>query len=258
MKKETKISTYFINLLFFLYFFVLAAERGMSIVITGIINESCFGTAFDAYSFITVAISLVVWLTYTIMFCRENVAYLLQPKGDINFGNLAIDSGIILVSGMVHTQNTTTWLQFIAYGFLLLGMLVYVVTHKFRMRSFLSYLYIVAFSMAIPVVYRKTILESAPFFHIFEAAGSLALIALFTFSLHRLYTERGDDLMFYPHIIAMIIIDVLILIWRWSEEINYFLLVALSATVFFFSIGRLYIFLKRFKARRNESDFFEM
>ena len=255
MEKENKVIAYFTNLAFFLYFFTLLGERSFAFISSITDGRSEYlSDVFDVYWFVMHTASISTWGTFRILFCREGMAHIAHPKKyPIPYKNLAIASGIILVSGMIHTPHTVTWLQFVAYGFLLLGMFFYVINHKPTLSSILSYLFISAYSMAIPVVYRS-FMATYGWFQFYEAVTSLVILGFFTYLLCRLYEGKGQDLFHYPAVVAAIVLDIPLVIWRWEEERNYFIIVALSATVAIFIIGRAYLFARRFRARRHERE----
>ncbi|MEE3402394.1 MAG: hypothetical protein VZR76_05265, partial [Candidatus Enteromonas sp.] len=166
MKKENVAATYLVNLCFWLYFIILMAERVYTSVITQL-NDGNPKGEFGVISFLVLGISLAVWFVYIIMFCRDSVIYLFNVKNGVNLKNLAIASGILLLSGMIHTPNTMAWLQFISYGILIFGMLIYVLASQPNLTKWFSFFYLVAFSMAIPVIYQSE-MKSHVFFHITE------------------------------------------------------------------------------------------
>ena len=184
------------------------------------------------------------------MFCRDSVIYLFNVKNGVNLKNLAIASGIILLSGMIHTPNTMAWLQFISYGILIFGMLIYVLASQPNLKKWFSFFYLVAFSMAIPVIYQSE-MKSHVFFHITEAVATLALVGLFTYLLYHLFGGKDDLMDAIPFFVALLM-DAAVIVWRWDESINYFVLVAISVTALLFLVGKLYIIIK--DSNKGEND----
>ena len=238
MDKKSKLLSYFTVLSVFVYFILLLTERLISIILTGTNGISYFGNAFNTYCFLTVFVSIAVWLVYLILTCRDAVAYLFGAKVNVPYKKLAIASGMLLVSGMVHTPFTTGWLQFVSYGVLIVGMLLFVLNYRPTLPSVLSFIYLVSFSMAIPVVYRSYIATHTSF-HIVEAATSWILVLAFTYLFYRMFEGTGENLFLFLPFGLAVALDALLLAWRWAEEINYFVLVALIATAIMFVVGKI-------------------
>ena len=92
--------------------------------------------------------------------------------------------------------------------------------------------------MAVPVMYPSQI-EAHVFFHILEAVGSVALVGAFTYLLLRLFNDSEDLFSLWPIVLA-IAIDVPLIALRWSEEINFFVLIFLVLSATLFLTGFLY------------------
>lgn len=251
MKKENVAATYLINLCFWLYFLILIAERIYTNAITQLHDGNPKGE-FGIISFLGVGISLAVWFVYIIMFCRDSIIYLFNVKNGVNLQNLAIASGILLLSGMIHTPNTMAWLQFISYGILIFGMLIHVLVSKPHLRKWFSFFYLVAFSMAIPVVYQSE-MASRLWFHITEAVTAGTLVGLFTYMLYGLFGGKDDLMSPIPFLIALLL-DAALIVWRWDESINLFVLVAISVTAVLFLAGKLYIIIKDSDKGENDEN----
>lgn len=242
MDKQTRALTYLINLSFFLYFIILLVERILSVVLSLTNGVNLYGDLFNGYVYTLVFVSIVGWLVYLLIYCRDNIKALFKFNEDLDFQNLCSASGIILLSGMVHTEYTIPVIQFIAYGILILGILLEVIiNHKSSQNKpllWLSFVYLVCFSMAIPVMYRSFI-EVNTLFHILEAFASFLLVGVFTCLLIKIFIGRDD--LFRPWAIALLVaLDVPLIVFRWEEEINYFVLIFLSLTVILFTIGFIY------------------
>ena len=247
MKNKSKTLTYFINLCFFLYFVLLIAERSISVVLTLNNNINPFGTAFDGYVYSLVFLSFIGFLVLLILKCRSNIKAVFKPTEDLRFDWLCIAGGVLLLSGMVHTHYTISGLQFASYGIWILGILLKVVSihHKAenKVLLWLSFAYLVAFSMAIPVMY-QSLIEAHVFFHILEAVGSIALVGAFTYLLLRLFNDNGDLFPLWPIILA-IVIDVPLIVLRWNEEINFFVLIFIALSTALYIVGFAYKMRKR-------------
>ena len=242
MKNKSKTLTYFINLCFFLYFVLLIAERSISVVLTLTNNINLYGVAFDGYVYTLVFLSIIGFLVLLVVKCRPNVKALFKPTEDLRFDWLCITGGVLLLSGMVHTHYTISGLQFASYGVWILGILLKVISIHSRNESkallWLSFVYLVAFSMAIPVMYHSAI-EAHVFFHILEAVGSIVLVAAFTYLLIRLFNNSGDLFAVWPIVLA-IVVDVPLIALRWNEEVNLFVLIFVALSTVLYIVGFTY------------------
>lgn len=242
MKNKSKAIVYLINLCFFLYFALLFAERSISVALSLSNGVNLFGTAFDGYVYSVVFLSVIAFLVLLVWKCRSNVKALVKPTEDLRFDSLCLAGGVLLLSGMVHTHYTISGLQFASYGIWILGILLKVVTlHSASSNKpllWLSFAYLVAFSMAVPVMYPSQI-EAHVFFHILEAVGSIALVGAFTYLLLRLFEDKEDLFLLWPIVVA-VVIDVPLIVLRWNEEINFFVLIFLVLSAALFLTGFLY------------------
>lgn len=247
MNNKSKTLTYFINLCFFLFFVLLIVERSISVILSLRNGINLYGAAFDGYVYSLVFLSVIGFLVLLIVKCRSNIKALFKPNEDLRFDWLSIAGGVLLLSGMVHTHYTISGLQFASYGVWILGILLKVISihHKAenKVLLWLSFAYLVAFSMAIPVMY-QSLIEAHVFFHILEAVGSIALVAAFTYLLLRLFNDNGDLFPLWPIILA-IVIDVPLIVLRWNEEINFFVLIFIALSTALYIVGFAYKMRKR-------------
>lgn len=227
-----------------MYFIILLAERLISVIRSFSNGVDIFSNGFHGYVYILVFVSIISWCLYLLLKCRENIKYLFKPKEEISFNNLCVASGIILLSGMVHTEYTIPVIQFISYGILIVGILLKVILlnkeSNNRTLLWLSFVYLVSFSMAIPVMYYSSI-KLHILFHVIEGIASFALVGVFTYLLLLIFNGENDLFKLWP-ICAAIILDVPLIILRWNEEINYFVLIFISLSTLLFVVG--YIFSK--------------
>ena len=248
MKEETKNKlTYIINLSFFLYFVILIVERVLSVSLSFSNKVKIFADGFNGYTYMLVFLSIGAFLIYLLLTCRENIKALFnKPKSDIYFKNLCISSGILLLSGMVHTEYTTAVIQFIAYGILIIGIIFEVVINvsekQDKVLSLLSLVYLVCYSMAIPVMYR-TLMDSHVAFHVIEGIGSFVLVGIFTYLLLLTFNGTEDLFIIWP-VVFMVVFDTLTIAFRWKEEINVFLLIFASLSFVIFIISYIYKIIK--------------
>ncbi|MBQ7243901.1 MAG: hypothetical protein IJS52_06825 [Bacilli bacterium] len=242
MKNKSKTIAYLINLCFFLYFVLLLTERSISVILSLSSGVNLFGTAFDGYVYSIVFLSAIVFMVLLILKCRPNVKALVKPNEDLHFGSLCLAGGVLLLSGMVHTHYTISGLQFASYGIWILGILLKTISiHSSSDNKpllWLSFAYLVAFSMAIPVMYPSQI-EAHVFFHALEAIGSIALVGAFTYLLIRLFHDNAGLFSPWPMILA-VVIDVPLIALRWTEEINFFVLIFIVLSALLFLTGFLY------------------
>ena len=159
MDLRVGVSAVAMNWLIMLYFIILFAERVQSIV-RSIRDKDVklFGSGFDSYVYLSVFLSL------------------------------AITVGVILVSGMVHTEYTIPGIQFASYGMLIAALVIKTACvnaqAEDRVLLWMSLIYLILFSMAIPVMYHSEI-EKAILFHVIEAVVSLALVAAFAVLMYK-------------------------------------------------------------------------
>ena len=243
MGKMKRVITYIINLTFFLYFLLMLAERVVSDSLSFSNGINIFSDGFNGYVYILVFVSIAAWLVYLIVRCRPEIKALFVTNEDtlssIPFNDLCIASGVLLLSGMVHTEYTISILQFVSYGILIIGILhrVILMPNKGALK-WLAFVYLVCFSMAIPVMYR-TLLDSHVLFHILEGFASFVLVAVFTYFLLLIFNDK-DDLFDIWYIIGAVVLDGVIIWLRWVEEINWFVLIFVSLSVMMYIVGFIY------------------
>ena len=242
MKNKSKTLTYFINLCFFLYFVLLIVERSISVILSLSNGIKIYGTVFDGYVYTLAFLSIVGFLALLIVKCQPNIKALFKSNEDLRFEWLCVAGGVLLLSGMVHTHYTISGLQFASYGVWIVCILLKVISILSKCENktllWLSFAYLVAFSMAIPVMYHSAI-EAHVFFHILEAVGSIALVASFTYLLIHIFNDNGDLFPVWPIILA-IVIDVPLIVLRWNEEINFFVLIFIALSTALYIVGFSY------------------
>lgn len=251
MKKRAIISKAIINSTIYLYFFILLAERTISVVQSIVNGVDLFGTPFNTFTYSLVFLSIAGWLVFLLVKCRDNIKSLFKPSEDVNYKPLCIASGILLLSGMVHTEYTIPVMQFVAYGILIIGILLKVIenskTSENKPLLWLSFAYLVAFSMAIPVMYHSNI-EHYKLFHVIEGISVFSLVGLFTYLLVKIFDGKNDLFMIVP-IVAAIILDVPLIILRWNEEVNVFVLIFISLSTLLYVAGIIVKLIQKRKVR---------
>ena len=150
-----------------LYFLILTIERIISLA-TVLTSDIAGYDLLDLYMSVLTAAAIIG--AYTYMFLK--VRFTAKPRSSDKpeqsvFGKLAIAAGILLLGGMVHTDGTIPPIQFAAYGMILISMAIHTAQRVKALGGgvirWLSFGYIVAFSMSIPVVYHTSIELSALF-----------------------------------------------------------------------------------------------
>ena len=224
-----------LKMIFFLaYFLILSVERIISLVcvFTGNLSK------YDALDWYMTALTLfAIFGAYVFMATKCHVS-LKSTEIDLaedneNYAKLSIAAGILLLGGMVHTEGTIPGIQFASYGMLLGAMGIHTFQCAKRdgnaLMKWLSFAYITAFSMSIPVVYHTNIQLKYLFIPI-ECVVSAGMVVLFTIMLKRFFTQNSEsDFSPIPYITA-VVGAFAVIIMRWDEEINWFVLIAISAT----------------------------
>lgn len=231
-----------------LYFLILTVERVISLA-------SVFTGDFSGYDFLewymTGLTIFAIIGAYFFIFtrCRFNTVHYPNGKTTTNlapddgvFRKLSVAAGILLLGGMVHTKGTIPPIQFAAYGMILVSMAIHtaqcVKEHGGALIRWLSFGYIVAFSMSIPVVYHTAIGLSWLFIPL-EIVVSAGMVTLFTVMLRGFY--NGDGKYGFPALpfLAALIGDAAVLALRWNEEINVFVLIFICVTTALFLAGKI-------------------
>ena len=240
--ERKKSMNYAINWMFLLYFLILFAERAQSLVRSAKDGfGSLFATPFSGYVNLLAALSLAA--TVVFLLARERSFFpALFTGAAADYAGLSVAAGILLLSGMVHTEYTIAPVQFGAYGALIIAMILETVKNSGSaarpVSLWLSLFYLIAFSMAIPVMYRSA-LPHAAVFHIVEAIVSAALVVLFTLMLRAVFTGEAEFLFTWVPILVAAVGDTFLIWFRWKEQVNWFVLIALSLAVVLFAAGRI-------------------
>lgn len=229
---------------FFLgYFFILFAERAQSLVrISRSSFSDLYRTGFDGFVNTLTALSLVAAVLLLIFGNKGFWQSLVNSDVVPDYTMLTITAGVILVSGMMHTEHTIAPVQFASYGMLIAAMILRTAQtssgaeHPFMFWYSLAFLTV--FSMAIPVMYRSEISRAA-LFHVTEAIAALALVACFTWMLRDLFTGQGSDLLRWIPMIIAAVADAVILAMRWREKVNAFVLIFIILSAVVFAVGRV-------------------
>lgn len=241
-----------LKMIFFLaYFLILSVERIISLVcvFTGNLSK------YDALDWYMTALTLfAIFGAYVFMATKCHVS-LKSTEIDLaedneNYAKLSIAAGILLLGGMVHTEGTIPGIQFASYGMLLGAMGIHTFQCAKRdgnaLMKWLSFAYITAFSMSIPVVYHTNIQLKYLFIPI-ECVVSAGMVVLFTIMLKRFFTQNSEsDFSLIPFITAVIGAFAVIIL-RWNEEINWFVLIAISVTSVLWFLSNILSMVKKKK-----------
>lgn len=227
-----------------LYFLILTTERIISIIVCFTADMSKLDSL-DYYMIALTVFAIFGAYIMAVMKCTDAAKRQgdedFEPDGDV-FANLAIAAGILLLGGMAHTNGSIPAMQFISYGMILISMALHTVQniklHKSADKKWLSFAYIVAYSMSIPVVYHTNI-ELAKVFIPIEAVVSAGMVALFTIMLSRFYDGDGEsEFSLMPFLVA-IFGDFTVLVMRWHEEVNMFVLIFVCVTAVLWFAGNI-------------------
>ena len=247
MDLRVGVSALVMNWLIMLYFIVLFAERVQSIVRSiKDKNVKMFGIGFNGYVYLAVFLSLAVFLVLLAMgnawFLKSLFTMDMNVYNSIDYRMLSITAGVILVSGMVHTEYTIPGIQFASYGMLIAALVIKTACvnaqAEDRVLLWMSLIYLTLFSMAIPVMYHSEI-DKAIFFHVIEAVVSLALVAALAVLMYKVMIGNAVNLFYIIPIAIAVIGDTIILAMRWKEKVNSFVLIFLIAASVMWAAGKI-------------------
>ena len=239
-----------LKMIFFLaYFLILSVERIISLVavFTGNLSK------YDALDWYMTALTLfAIFGAYVFMATKCHVSFKSLgsdfAEDNENYAKLSIAAGILLLGGMVHTEGTIPGIQFASYGMLLGAMGIHTWQCAKRdgkaLMKWLSFAYITAFSMSIPVVYHTNI-ELKYLFIPIECVVSAGMVVLFTIMLKRFFTQNAEsDFSPVPYITAVVGAFAVIIL-RWSEEINWFVLIFICVTSVLWFLSNILSMIKK-------------
>ncbi|MBR6410461.1 MAG: hypothetical protein IKS35_03680 [Clostridia bacterium] len=226
------------------YYAVLFTERVQSLIRSLLSGQGLFRDGFHASVNVAVILSLVVAVMLLCGWNRDFWRSLFQPSVTPDYAMLAITVGAILVSGMMHTDFTIAPVQFVSYGFLILGMILRTVQvagsgHAHVFMLVFSLIYLTLFSMAIPVVYEEFSLGHHVLFHVVESVTALLLVGGFTWMLRMVFLGQGENLLLWIPFLIMLVLDVAVLALRWTKTVNTFVLIFYGLSVLTFIAGKI-------------------
>ncbi len=248
-KSDRKLSKA-ISWLTLIYFVVLFGERGQSIVRILMIGAlKFFETGFDTFADITVCVSMAATVVLLLFFNKEFWQSLFNSRVEVNYSMMSLTAGVLLISGMIHTEFTIAPIQFASYGALIAAMAVRTAElapkarDKFKIWYSLAFLTI--YSMSIPVMYHSHA-GIGTIYHFVAAMTVFTLVGCFTVLMRALFIGRGEDLLSMPTVLVMTVLVGVVVAMRWDEEINWFALIFAALTILMLAVGRP-IFTKRSK-----------
>lgn len=226
-------------LFFFIYFIILLAERTISIILSFINNINIFSNGFYIFAYLTTFISIIAFIIFLVYKYRLFIK-LFNTKIEIednDFNILVIASGIILVSGMIHTEYTNLILQFVSYAFLIIAIILKSVTINTNNKLLLwvSTIYLLCYSMAIPVCYYAAI-QYDILFYIIQGITMFGMVLLFTLLTLKLFNNKINLFNIVP-IVFGLLLDIVVIALRFKDTINYFLIIFISLSVILYIIG---------------------
>lgn len=239
-----------ISIGFLLYFLILVTERILAIIFSvniggeyALINKNAAAITFYIITVISVVFGTLFFIKPLISIFKTLFSKHFFELEE-NIPQLIFASMVLLFSGMMHTGFTLPVVQFIAYGFLIIAMLSHTINQsidkEIRGKSIISFIYLVLFSMAIPVCYLTNL--SSPtsiFFYVIEILSTFILIPSFGCMLH-IFFRKGYTSNCFIFPIIMIILDGLVIGLKWVDEINYFVLIFLVASTIGYIVYYLY------------------
>lgn len=235
------------NYCIFAYVLILFAERLQSIIRTfqdG--KEVAFADGFDAYVNVFVILSLaatvIVLFACNLSFLKAVFVPTKENVQAVDLKMVCVLIAVILFAGMVHTEYTINGVQFASYGILIVALILYTVMYQKASESalllWLSLIYLICLSMAIPVMYKSQI-QLHVLFHVIEAVVSILLVCVFAYLSYLVFIGEATNLFMILPIAIAVIGDVIILAMRWKEQVNSFVLIFLIASVVLWGVGKI-------------------
>ncbi|MCR5584297.1 MAG: hypothetical protein K6F63_02530 [Lachnospiraceae bacterium] len=227
---------------FLIYFLVLFAERAQSLIRVFNSGKGFFSTGFSSYVNTLTLLSLTATLVLLVGFNGSFWHSLFFSNVTVNTNMLCITAGVLLLSGMVHTDHTIPGIQFASYGALIIGLILQTILTAQQggslFKLWYSLAFLVVFSMAIPVMYEATIKQAA-LFHVIEALTAFVLVIMFTFMMMKVMNGQGVDLLMWLPFLLMLVPDAVIIMMRWKESVNTFVLIFSSLSSVLFIAGKI-------------------
>lgn len=226
---------------FILYFLILFVERLLAVCLSINGGDSAYQlTNGKPMAIVYYVITCASLLAGIILFIKPLIKLFKPLFGkdtfDFNKENnkeLTLATIVLLVGGMMHTAWTNSGIQFTAYGFLIMSLICFCIQHCFdnkkNAENIISVIYLVCFSMAIPVAYLYFGNNNAQgvSFYIFTLLAVAALIPAFGKLMLQLMDEGAVSKSICP-VAVMVVLDALVIGLNRS---NVFVLSAAIATL---------------------------
>lgn len=226
------------------YFLILFIERLLALIF----SPNCGGAyAFSAktpFNYVAYAITAASLCVGTGMFLRLFFLTVRAIRGGERraFGWKAnawcAASTALLFGGMMHTGYTLLWLQFIGYAFLIGAMIIRCIEacadSTDRFIPIVATIYLILYSMSIPVCY-LSFMESPlhELFYVAQFTTVAILVPSFGIMFARLM--RTGEVLFSPSFaILLFLLSGATIALRWTEQINWFLLIMTALTILFY------------------------
>ena len=241
---------------FLAYYIILFAERVTSLVMSITdkdesgnvigIKQMFFGTSFNKVVYAMTILALLVSLILFLRIVGRAMSYGISGSSTV----LILNAGVLLVAGMQETAHTFVVFQFVAYIFLFIGCLTKFIDimHKkdAKASTIASFVYFVAFGMAIPVIHHVTVndAQGARYYYLFEFLASCGLCLTFMIIMFFLFSEER-----YRHInnvvffILLVAADALVLVQGFGIGApNFFMAGALAVAAISYLVTVILLF----------------
>lgn len=218
---------------FLAYYVILFAERATSLIMSLTDKRIGFGKmflkggVFNLYVYGLTAFCMFVSLIIALRILGKVLANGVGATSKL----LIINSGILLVAGMLDTPHSITVIQFIAYIFLFIACFTKFIEimnkKEARASTIASFIYFMAFAMAIPVVHKATSADGKKLYYIFEALASGGLVVTFTIIMLFLFSDERfkhvNNVIFF---IILVAANAAVVLVSMSQGINFFPVIA--------------------------------
>ena len=239
-----------------LYFIILFIERLLAVILSFKVGGEyalVSGNVFNYIAYGITAVSLVAGLVLMIKVLPAMFISVFTSKEydfDSNYKPVVIAAMAILFGGMMHTGFTIAPVQFVAYGFLIVSMIVRTIECCLEVKagavpekgrkfaSVVSVIYLTLLAMAVPVSYIsfQDMPMRAVFFAV-EFTAVFVLVPVFGILLLKFY-ETGVTSFSFLYPMLILLLSGLTVGLKWKEEINWFVLIfVVLTTVFYLSFG---------------------
>ena len=230
-----------------LYFLILFAERLLAVIFSIRTGGEYALISGNVFNYIAYGVTAVSLLCGTVLMARvlpgmfvsifTSREYAFSKK----YKQIVIAVMAILFGGMMHTGFTLAPLQFVAYGFLILSMIIRTIEcckgkENSSFESIASVIYLTLLAMAVPVCYisHQAMPLRAVFFAV-EFAAVFVLVPVFG-KLLLVFYESGVTSFSFIYPLLVLILSGLTVALKWTEEINWFVLIFLALTIVFYIV----------------------